>query len=808
MTAGPQVVGAATRGQNGRARTVHVVVGPEEHGVVRHGLLVAAACGGEVVRLRGPDPVPAADVLGGADVVHVPFTDRLFADHAEDAVVAFRALVWPFLEAGVALSVTLHDLPAGDSALERRRRAAYGEVVGLASGVVVNSWRELELVDGLAARARSLRCIPLPVEPSVATSRPTRRPAREVVVLGFVFPDRGYEHTIDELPDGVDLRALGRPSAGHEDLPSVLAERAARGGHAMVTTGFVPDAELSAVLTAAAVPVAPNRRVAASGSINTWTTHGRRPLVPDSPYSRELELRSPGRVATYDADTPGALRRAVEEALADPDRTWLAPGTRVGPTLDEVAEDYARHLAACAPPTALRLGGDRWVVPGNRWDLLDGQEPAQPPTVTVVVPHHEAQPQLDLVLTALSLQTHPHTRLHVVVADDGSAVPPILTAATGLEVDLVRQERDGFRAAAARNLGAAAGDGQVVAFLDGDTVPEPDYVARLVRLPALLPDALVVGRRRHADLTGWTPRRLRGWFDGAAPGPEELPEPAWLRDAYAASGDLLEVDARSHRLVISAVMAMSRDLLTELRGFDERFRAYGGEDWELAHRAYAAGAVLAHVPGAVAWHDGPDFAGRAQDGRQVLEKKNRETLTLTALLPDPEARGGGSWRLPAVVVELAFTDPVEVLATSRAAFSGDADSGVWVVDDGRGDAGATVALLDDPRIRVGPAPTHVLDRARCVVRLDAPARLTGLEALVSLAERHGRVGLPTGTVTSRRTDRRSSRRAPELGWPADVLAGWLFGERDVPHPRPSRPVDLAHELKRVYASTRASTSRS
>ena len=71
----------------------------------------------------------------------------------------------------------------------------------------------------------------------------------------------------------------------------------------------------------------------------------------------------------------------------------------------------------------------------------------------------------------------------VVVADDGSRVIPDVSASR-LNVTVVRQEDRGFRAAAARNLGAAATTASVLCFLDADTVPEPGYLRQLTRLPA------------------------------------------------------------------------------------------------------------------------------------------------------------------------------------------------------------------------------------------------------------------------------------------------------------------------------------
>ncbi|MGL1797823.1 glycosyltransferase family 2 protein, partial [Vibrio parahaemolyticus] len=68
------------------------------------------------------------------------------------------------------------------------------------------------------------------------------------------------------------------------------------------------------------------------------------------------------------------------------------------------------------------------------------------------------------------------------------------------------------------------------------------------------------------------------------------------------------------------------------------FRAYGGEDWEWVHRAWQAGAVLAHVPDAVAWHDGPDWSGRDLDRAR---EGNRQTLRLAADIPVTGSAGRG-----------------------------------------------------------------------------------------------------------------------------------------------------------------------
>lgn len=263
-------------------------------------------------------------------------------------------------------------------------------------------------------------------------------------------------------------------------------------------------------------------------------------------------------------------------------------------------------------------------VVGNRWDLAPGDAPRR--TVSVVVAHYEQQAELDRTLAALRRQTREPDE--VVVTDDGSRVAPDVPPG----VRLVRQHDDGFRAAAARNRGVAASTGEVLVLLDADTTPEPELVERMVQLPEALPEALVVGRRRHADLTGVGPADK---VEEVAPR-RELPEPEWLRTAYTRTRNLLDADGTAHRFAISAVLACSRWWYDEIGGFDEEFRAYGGEDWELAHRSWTAGGLLAHRPDAVAWHDGPDAGARDRDPDARLAE--------TVAVADRTSAGGTTWR--------------------------------------------------------------------------------------------------------------------------------------------------------------------
>lgn len=412
----------------------------------------------------------------------------------------------------------------------------------------------------------------------------------------------------------------------------------------------------------------------------------------------------------------------------------------------------------------LPLNDGRVTVPANRWDLLADRD-TEPARIAVVIPHYQQQRQLELTLGALELQDHPRELVEVVVADDGSAEPPRVPESS-LRISVVRQDDRGFRAAAARNLGAAQSNAEVLCFLDADTVPEPSYLRRVSRLPAMLPDALVVGRRRHADLTGWTARELPSWWAGDA-APPVLEEPRWLSDEYHASGDLLRTDHRSYRYVISSVMCCSRDLFVDVGGFDESFVGYGGEDWEFAHRAVVNGAVLHHARDAVAWHDGADWGARDVADRAAA--KNHEALAVARLVTDPDARRSGlHYAVPDVAVEVDTTGhAVGSLVATLGSLLG-LDVGIWLVGE-QAESLLHALGVHDSRINAGPVPEWI--RRRCRFTISTSGRpVLPHEAVTRLLALCDRTGVGSVRVTG--ADVALTIRA---SWAANRARRWTSG---------------------------------
>ena len=338
-----------------------------QHGVATYAAQIAATVEARTGRHLALDVADLLDVPDDDSVdvtvarAHLQFTDRLWGPSPSAA-----ADVVEHLADTTALTVTLHDLPQpsdGERNL-RRRGEAYGRVVAAARGVVVNSEHERALLHEWVGFDGPVEVIPLPVELHPLTgTRP--EPDGDVAIIGFFYPGKGHAEVVAAVaglaaarhdaagdrdgsgatrPDAraTGVVALGRASSGHEAELQQLVDEAAALGVPFGATGYLDDATLLDRARRASVPVAAHQHVSASGSIATWIAAGRRPLVPDTRYSREMAALRPGTLTLY---PDGGLAAAIATALADPESTWLDDDARTLPGLDEVADAYAAWWA-------------------------------------------------------------------------------------------------------------------------------------------------------------------------------------------------------------------------------------------------------------------------------------------------------------------------------------------------------------------------------------------------------------------------------------------------------------------------------
>jgi glycosyltransferase involved in cell wall biosynthesis len=197
--------------------------------------------------------------------------------------------------------------------------------------------------------------------------------------------------------------------------------------------------------------------------------------------------------------------------------------------------------------------------------------------VSVVVPVYNGARTIGLALDALLAQTHKD--LEIIVADDGST-DATGEIAKGRPVKYLRQENAG--PAKARNLGWRSSSGEIIFFTDADCVPEPDWVAKLLRSfeePGVAAAGGTYGIRNPESLVAQC-IHYDIQYRHSRMGPKV---------AYIGSFSL----------------AVRRSALEAVGGFDETFRIACGEDADLSYRLHTAGHGLRFNKDCVVFHHFP-----------------------------------------------------------------------------------------------------------------------------------------------------------------------------------------------------------
>jgi GT2 family glycosyltransferase len=198
------------------------------------------------------------------------------------------------------------------------------------------------------------------------------------------------------------------------------------------------------------------------------------------------------------------------------------------------------------------------------------------PMVSVVVCSYNGGATLRECLQ--SLETIDYPDYEVILVDDGSTDNTQQIAADFPWVRNIRQANKGL--SAARNIGAEAAVGSIVAYTDSDCVADPDWLYHLVTAM----------------------QRLQV---GAIGGPN-LPPPSdsWMAQCVAVSPGgpshvMLDDHLAEH--VPGCNMAFDRELLLKVGGFDAQFRQ-AGDDVDICWRLLDAGERIGFAAGAMVWH--------------------------------------------------------------------------------------------------------------------------------------------------------------------------------------------------------------
>jgi glycosyltransferase involved in cell wall biosynthesis len=260
--------------------------------------------------------------------------------------------------------------------------------------------------------------------------------------------------------------------------------------------------------------------------------------------------------------------------------------------------------------------------------------------ISVVITTYNRPDALAAVVEACFAQSDKN--FEIIIADDGSTANTqecidALKARAPVALQHVWQPDLGFRAAMARNRGTLAARGEYIVFLDGDCIPQRDFIAQHRKLARR---GFLVSGSRVLLSPGLTARILSEHIDlNAASVGERL--------AYRLRGDVNKVlqllvrlpdlgrESRrfSWRRIKSCNLGVWRSDLDLVNGFDESFLGWGHEDSDLVVRLFNAG--VNRKDGAFAtevfhlWHREAKRDQESSNKRVVMERAANKTILAT-----------------------------------------------------------------------------------------------------------------------------------------------------------------------------------
>ncbi len=238
------------------------------------------------------------------------------------------------------------------------------------------------------------------------------------------------------------------------------------------------------------------------------------------------------------------------------------------------------------------------------------------PSMSVIVCAYNAAETLDECLEHVCALDYP--RLDVVVVDDGSSDATVEIARRHERARVVSIPHGGL--SVARNAGIASSSGEVIAFIDADAYPSPEW-----------PYYLALGMDRSDVVAAGGPN--------LPPASDPIMAQAVARAPGGPAHVLLTDDRAEH--IPGCNMAFWREALVGAGGFDPLYTA-AGDDVDLCWRLQDRGHAIAFHPAAVVWHH--RRVGRRAYLRQQQGYGHAETL-VAARHPDRfNGLGAARWR--------------------------------------------------------------------------------------------------------------------------------------------------------------------
>ncbi|GGD64037.1 glycosyltransferase family 2 protein [Aurantiacibacter arachoides] len=205
------------------------------------------------------------------------------------------------------------------------------------------------------------------------------------------------------------------------------------------------------------------------------------------------------------------------------------------------------------------------------------------------------QAHLDHLVAGLLCQTTQPDELVIAYMQDE---PPHLPAALPFAVRLIQVAGEPMPLALARNRAAAAATGEVLAFLDVDCIPDPEFVRRGREATGEFPHGVFLPEVRYlpANSGGWTTA------DGAEPDYAHLRHESIRHPSKPDLAGCTVAPIDDFGELWGLAFVLTADCWQAAGGMDEGYCGYGAEETDFGRRLEAAGARLFWLGGTVCFH--------------------------------------------------------------------------------------------------------------------------------------------------------------------------------------------------------------
>ena len=247
------------------------------------------------------------------------------------------------------------------------------------------------------------------------------------------------------------------------------------------------------------------------------------------------------------------------------------------------------------------------------------------PKISVIIPVFNDQAGLDACIAALNEQTLAASEFEIIVVDNGSSPAMALNKHT-VNIQLVVCEQPG--AYAARNMGIAQAQGQILAFTDADCQPDKNWLKNGIQLLEKNNSAIIGG---HINVSTST-----------------KPNALELYQRIAAFDQKNNIE--HHGFTVTANLFASAATFTRIGLFNQDLLSGGDLEWcwrarEADYLIHYQPSALVHTAARASVRDAIRQARRIEGGRAALRKKKLDYAPEKSVRPHRGPLASIAWIL-------------------------------------------------------------------------------------------------------------------------------------------------------------------